>query len=1138
MDERLKKLIFEYLDLITAGSKVYRYPNSRIWIINPNTRIWYVEIRNKHDNCWLWYPTIDEINMMFGINNSDACIVMRQWAEKVIGMDIPNELAYSVSADSEWVNSVINNGVVIKTLGQSDTIKEDIYNDEKLKEVIFKYLNHITAGSKVYYGPESYWIINPETKYWHLELDAKNDHCTLHEDILSDISTIFNLNQGKVIEIIKEWVYGIFDFIDMNNLSMDIIDDEYLSLMRLIVKDSEEIMTLGKSNTITEDIDRNEKLKELIFQYLDLITDGSNIYKLDNDYAIINSEKRYWYVQLYKPHNLFYMNEIVFDEISTMFGLDDSILIEIIKEWIYIIYDFIEKSKLDLKTFNGGASGWIRRNIEKGEVIKTLGQSDTITENIDRNNKFVELIFDYLDTYMGNKTISVYRTDINFGDEFTYRISSGDIKIWKSLPTDISKMFGAERKEILEIIKEWMFQILDILKTTTKSLGYKISVKDAITMRDENELEDLNESAEEQLKPLIFSYWDTLVKDGTFKESDIVYDYDIVDENGKVLMMNNSAGNDIPVNINFFNDIYNLFGIKKEKKDNPFLRPYVNEWGKSIFDNMTDSMKVSDAIKKRDSGNTLNEELNPRLGNVIFEYLNHVLGDKKIMFYHGDYANISDIYPIVDNIEDHIWYLAWDGGSVRVNPKLVREMKGVFSLEHDELLKYIGEWYGILLNKNVKYVHEFKYRMEEVFDFTTSGRFITTVSDLVKVNKPNLSLNENVNDKLEDIILTYIDTSLNDVKLYEVKRQTIINKLNSPVVNDYWLINGNNDWIFVTTENEISGCVKEKFVKEINSIFNIGTLKIKRIFKKWINRFGFEEIDLIDYDCGPSDDYVREIIKTGKRMNESRKIYNLTENINELPTPNLKYYAFDWDDNIVKMPTQIILLTDEDKEIGMSSGDFAKYREYIGKEPFEYKDKTIKDYSERPFINFGSEGDKDFLIDSMLAEPGPSWRDFVEAINNGSIFAIITARGHNPEILKQGVYNYIISNFNGINKNELIKNLKKYRDLSDENEMDDIELIREYLNLCRFYPVSFNNENEKNPEKIKLKVLKEFVNYVKSLVKDLNEKIYIKNNIKNYFNPIIGFSDDDHKNISTVRKHFKDNKTVKTFFTGNNSKES
>jgi hypothetical protein len=49
----------------------------------------------------------------------------------------------------------------------------------------------------------------------------------------------------------------------------------------------------------------------------------------------------------------------------------------------------------------------------------------------------------------------------------------------------------------------------------------------------------------------------------------------------------------------------------------------------------------------------------------------------------------------------------------------------------------------------------------------------------------------------------------------------------------------------------------------------------------------------------------------------------------------------------------------------------------------------------------GVEGDKKFVLDSMLAQPGPSWNDFVECINGGSIFAIITARGHNPKTLRE-----------------------------------------------------------------------------------------------------------------------------------------
>jgi hypothetical protein len=40
-------------------------------------------------------------------------------------------------------------------------------------------------------------------------------------------------------------------------------------------------------------------------------------------------------------------------------------------------------------------------------------------------------------------------------------------------------------------------------------------------------------------------------------------------------------------------------------------------------------------------------------------------------------------------------------------------------------------------------------------------------------------------------------------------------------------------------------------------------------------------------------------------------------------TPDMKYYAFDWDDNIVHMPTKIVLKTEDGDEVGMSTDDFA-----------------------------------------------------------------------------------------------------------------------------------------------------------------------------------------------------------------------
>jgi hypothetical protein len=266
-----------------------------------------------------------------------------------------------------------------------------------------------------------------------------------------------------------------------------------------------------------------------------------------------------------------------------------------------------------------------------------------------------------------------------------------------------------------------------------------------------------------------------------------------------------------------------------------------------------------------------------------------------------------------------------------------------------------------------------------------------------------------------------------------------------------------------------------------------------------------------------------------------RKEY--TEGFQSESTPDMKYYAFDWDDNIVHMPTKIIVKDDSGNEVGMSTDDFAEYRHMIGKEPFDYKGSTIVDYADEPFRNFRSGGDKDFLVDAMKAKVGPAFDDFREAINNGSIFAIITARGHNPNTIKEAIYNYIISGFNGIDKDQLLKNLKKYRSFVDEEDMSDEELIKSYLELNKYNPVSFGNEEGAvNPEEAKVEAMEEFVGYIKGMAALLNKKIFLKKGIRNKFIPkevSIGFSDDDPKNIEVMKKHFenKPDNIVKTYST-------
>ena len=281
----------------------------------------------------------------------------------------------------------------------------------------------------------------------------------------------------------------------------------------------------------------------------------------------------------------------------------------------------------------------------------------------------------------------------------------------------------------------------------------------------------------------------------------------------------------------------------------------------------------------------------------------------------------------------------------------------------------------------------------------------------------------------------------------------------------------------------------------------------------------------------------------------------LKEGITDEGRPDLKYYAFDWDDNVCFMPTKIILLNDKDDEVGMSTEDFAEHRNQIGVEPFNYKGTRIVDFAKNPFRNFNVEGDKKFIIDSMVASPGPSWNDFVECINGGSIFAIITARGHNPEALKEAVLNFILSNHNGINSKLVVENLKKYRELESEElsenvkdlKFNDKEIIDEYLSLCKFHPVSFGSGSATNPEQGKIDAMRKFIAYCQVMAEEVSrltgtsQKAVFKNDVLDNesfmeamstswkekddvtikgrkVRPKIGFSDDDPRNVEKMKE--------------------
>jgi hypothetical protein len=234
----------------------------------------------------------------------------------------------------------------------------------------------------------------------------------------------------------------------------------------------------------------------------------------------------------------------------------------------------------------------------------------------------------------------------------------------------------------------------------------------------------------------------------------------------------------------------------------------------------------------------------------------------------------------------------------------------------------------------------------------------------------------------------------------------------------------------------------------------------------------------------------------------------------------LLYYAFDWDDNILRMPTEIMVQTEDGEEVGMSTADFAVYRSKIGKEEFEYDGKTIVglDYN-TAFRNFRDIEDpeifkKDVAKALQMEAFAPAWEDFIECLTNGSVFAIITARGHESEGMRKGV-EYIIDNLEQQDKEKMHDSLLmflqlfgKSRDREDNYEsmssFSKSELVQDYLDLCHFVGVSAPSRggSPDNPEAAKEDALREFISDVNGYAEKIG------------FVAKVGFSDDDPGNVS------------------------
>jgi hypothetical protein len=237
----------------------------------------------------------------------------------------------------------------------------------------------------------------------------------------------------------------------------------------------------------------------------------------------------------------------------------------------------------------------------------------------------------------------------------------------------------------------------------------------------------------------------------------------------------------------------------------------------------------------------------------------------------------------------------------------------------------------------------------------------------------------------------------------------------------------------------------------------------------------------------------------------------------------LLYYAFDWDDNILHMPTEIFLLNDKGEEVGMSTRDFAKYRSLIGVEDFDYNQNIIVGFANDSFRYFRDQVDPNIFVKDVQKAldndmRAKSYNKFIKCLTTGSLFAIITARGHEPETMRRGIEE-VIKRFSSTERTSMLDHLKLFAHLFNKKITSDEELISNYLDLCEYIGVSAPSRGGKpdNPEKAKEDSFLEFVDKCNSCAKELEDDF---NDRGENWRVIakIGFSDDDPGNV----KHMDD----------------
>ena len=263
----------------------------------------------------------------------------------------------------------------------------------------------------------------------------------------------------------------------------------------------------------------------------------------------------------------------------------------------------------------------------------------------------------------------------------------------------------------------------------------------------------------------------------------------------------------------------------------------------------------------------------------------------------------------------------------------------------------------------------------------------------------------------------------------------------------------------------------------------------------------------------------------------------------EVEKRDFKYYIFDWDDNILHMPTKIRMehrtIDGTWEPVELSTSTFALVRADV--EHYRPPSDGGWDAAFRNFADPERDGETNhFIEDTMEAlakvsageKPSPSYNTFKKTLVEGRIFAIVTARGHAPSTIERAVRLFIENALSPLERETMMSNLRGYRKWLDKVEEfgTDAEELDYYLSMCRYSAVTYGGFKARmaddpiyreklavattasRPELAKEFAIRDFVEHVFHMLRrtgGLGRSV------------AIGFSDDDKGNVKSVSNYIR-----------------